>query len=104
MRTLTTLPRLLHLAPMDLTGIKGTSVSSNKEKEKFTLSLNYQANWAQIEGFSTQLRDFYLCKSLYKVLPPWIKYLKLHLVNSIFTRLNGNRKGSSPVTLTVALI
>lgn len=74
--------------------------------------LKYQTNWTQWSQtnekvYSLHNQETSLGKGPYKVPPPWIKYLKLQLVNSTFslhfhlTELNG--KWSTPLTLTVAL-
>ena len=65
-----------------------TSLSSKHLSLKTTKQLNY--------------KHFPSRQSPYKEPPPWIKYLKLHLVNStfsLFIELIGNIKRTSPVTL-----
>lgn len=101
MRTynLTTLACLFHLAPIDLTGTEGPVWAA---KIVLLLWTTKQIGLDKKDFLHNQ--ESYLGKSPYKVPPPWIKYLKLQLVNSTFdSNPKLNMKWSSPVTLTVAL-
>lgn len=86
-----------------------TSVSSKKKKIILfwtTKQIRLKVKPMRKEIFYT-IKKRVLGKGPYKVPPPWIKYLKLQLVNSNFTLhfhlTELNVKWSSPMTLTVAL-